>query len=164
MKTTDERMEQVLQQASATRARRQRQHQRIATWGGATTCLIVLVVASIATSSVGNTDALPGLTVGGNGLAASVFADSPAFGYLVVGLLGAMLGVALTVLVYRLGGGGDTKMHGCDMVDNAESRMMGEDRSQAASGVDEGNETKSHISDGALADSRGQFTHQEHAW
>ncbi len=75
--------------------------------------MVVLMVVSLAVSSVSDLEFATGLAGGEGGLAASVFAGSTTFGYLVVGLLGAALGVALTVLVHRLGSddgsGGSTK-------------------------------------------------------
>ena len=96
-------MEQVLRQARATRANQQRNRMRIAQWGGGAACMAVLMLVSLALSSVGDLGPVTDLTWGGSGLAASVFAGSSMHGYLIVGILGAVLGVALTVLVYRLG-------------------------------------------------------------
>lgn len=117
MKTTDERMARVLKQVSSAREKQRRQHQRIAAWSGGAACAVVLMVVSLAISSVSDFESATSLSGGESGLTASVFAGSTTFGYLVVGLLGAMLGVALTVLVHRLGRdgntGGSTKRDDC---------------------------------------------------
>ena len=103
MKSTDERMVQVLQRASATRRKQRRQMQLIAVWGGGVACVAILAVVSLAISSVGDLESVSSLTMGDGELVASVFSGSSTLGYLVVGVLGALLGVALTVLAYRLG-------------------------------------------------------------
>ena len=108
VKTTDERAAQALRRASAIQLQRRRRRQRAVAWGGGAACIAILALASLAVSSAGAPNASTILTVGEEGLEASVFAGSSMLGYFIVGFLGAALGVALTVLAYRLGPRGDT--------------------------------------------------------
>ena len=138
MKTTDERTAQVFQRAGAIRARQRLQRRRVAAWGGGAACIAVLAVASLAIASMGEPGTVAGVTAGEDGLAASVFADSTMLGYFIVGILGAVLGVALTILVYRLGRGeaGSTRAH--NAVDVAMDRTMRDDSNQLGLHVQDG--------------------------
>ena len=102
MKTTDERMRDVLARAQAREAALRRRRQRdVVICGGALVVAVVVVVGVGMASMAGPSVPPPsGTTLG---LMGSVVADGSALGYVVVGLLGLVLGVALTVLTYRVG-------------------------------------------------------------
>ena len=102
MRSTDERMNEVLGRARAREnaARRRRQH-AAAIIGGALSVVAVFAVG-MGLSSAGLSGNLA--PSGPFGLMGSVFSDNPAIGYIVVGLLGLVLGVVVTTLVFRLGG------------------------------------------------------------
>ena len=101
MRSTDERMNEVLGRARAREAATRRRRQRMTAIAGGTLSVVAVVAVGIGLSTVG----LSGNPVpnGPFGLMGSVFSDNPALGYVVTGLFGLVLGVAVTVLAYRLG-------------------------------------------------------------
>ena len=101
MRSTDERMDEVLGRARAREAATRRRHRRAAVTVGGALSIVTVVAVGIGLSSV----SLSGSHVpsGPLGLMGSVFSDNPALGYVAVGLLGLVLGVAITVMAYRLG-------------------------------------------------------------
>lgn len=102
MKTTDERMSDVLARAQAREAALRRRRQRAVAICGGALCVAVVVAVGAGMASMAGPSAPPTSSVT-LGLMGSVVADGSALGYVVVGLLGLALGVALTVLAYRAG-------------------------------------------------------------
>ena len=101
MKSTDERVSEVLGRARAREAAKRRRQQRIAAIGGGALAVAIVAAVGVGISllpSAGGASA--GATLG---LMGGVFAGGSALGYVVVGLLGLALGAAVTVLAYRLG-------------------------------------------------------------
>ena len=103
MKSTDERMEDVLGRARAHEAAARRRRQRAVAFGGGALSVIIVLATGIGVSSVMGDSAGVSSTAGQLGLMGSVFSGSSALGYIVVGLLGIVLGAAVAVLAYRLG-------------------------------------------------------------
>lgn len=101
MKTTDERMNAVLGRARARDAALRRRRQRVVAFGGGALSIIAVVAIGIGIASIRPSGASS--PSNSFGLMGSVLADSGAFGYVVVGLLGLVLGAAIAVVAYRLG-------------------------------------------------------------
>ena len=103
MKSTDERVNEVLGRARVREAANRRRRQRVAALGGGALAVAVVAVVGVSMSSMPDAGgASAGATLG---LMGSVFAGGSALGYVVVGLLGLARGAAGTVLAYRLGRG-----------------------------------------------------------
>lgn len=101
MRTTDERMDEVLRRARAREAADRRRRQRAVAIGGGALSVVAVAVAGMSLASMAGPSApSPGSTVG---LMGSVIAGGSALGYVVAGLLGLALGVAVTVLAFRAG-------------------------------------------------------------
>ena len=105
MRSTDERMEAVLGRARAREALVRRRRQRAVAVGGGALSVVAVVVAGIGVATGFGASSAAAGSAGPSGLMGSVFAGSPALGYIVVGLLGIVLGVAVATLAYRLGHG-----------------------------------------------------------
>jgi|GEM_PF-3559819 len=103
MKSTDERVSEVLGRARAQEAAARRRRQRIVAIGGGALSVVAVIAAGIGVASV-NLSGAP-MASGPFGLMGSVFSDSSVLGNVVVGFLGLVLGVAVTMLANRLGGG-----------------------------------------------------------
>ena len=101
MKSTDKRMNEVLGRARTRQAATRRRRQQMLAVGGGVASIAIVVIASMFAASVG-VFAAPVLD-GPYQLMASVFSNGAALGYVAVGLLGLMLGVAVTVLAYKVG-------------------------------------------------------------
>ncbi len=101
MRSTDERISEVLEQTRAREAVNRRRRRRVASIGGGTLAVIIVAAVGVGMSSL----AYSGSTSAGTtfGLMGSVFASGSALGYVVVGLLGIALGSAVTLLACRLG-------------------------------------------------------------
>ena len=105
MRSTDERMDAVLGRARAHEAAARRRRQRaVAVGGGVLSVLVVVALGLGVATGLGESSGAAGFAVA-SGLMGSVFSGSPALGYIVVGLVGIVLGAAVAVLVYRLGYG-----------------------------------------------------------
>lgn len=101
MKSTDERVREVLGRARAREAADRRRRQRIATFGGGALAVVIVASFGVGMSTLqGEETASTGATLG---LMGSVFAGGSALGYVVVGLLGLVLGAAVTAFAYRAG-------------------------------------------------------------
>ena len=98
MKSTDERVSEVLGRARAQEAAARRKKQRIAAFSSGVLAIVVVVAVGVGMSSLADA----GVTLG---LMGSVFAKGSAFGYVVVGLLGLALGAIATAFAYRIGRG-----------------------------------------------------------
>ena len=101
MKSTDERMNEVLGRTRTRQAATRRRRQQMLAVGGGVASIAVIVITSMFAASVGVFDA--SVLDGPHQLMASVFSNGAALGYVAVGLLGLMLGVAVTVLAYKVG-------------------------------------------------------------
>ena len=101
MRSIDERMGEVLGRTRAREAATRRKRQYATALIGGALSVVAVVAAGIGLSSVGLSGSLA--PNGPFGLMGSVFSDNPALGYVVVGLLGLVLGVVVTALVYRFG-------------------------------------------------------------
>ena len=93
----------VLGRARAHEAAARRRRQRAVAIGGGALSALVVVVVGIGASTVMGDSAGVSSTAGQLGLMGSVFSGSSALGYIVVGLLGIVLGAAVAVLACRLG-------------------------------------------------------------
>ena len=102
MRSTDERVEEVLGRARAHEAVARRRRQRAVALGGGLLSVVAVVLVGVGVASVAGPSGTEGLA-GRLGLMGSVLADGSALGYVVVGLLGIVLGAAVTVLSFRLG-------------------------------------------------------------
>ncbi len=101
MRSTDRRVEEVLARARAREVVLRRRRQRAVAIGGGVMGVVAVVAVGIGLARAGTSGlAAPNAVVG---LMGSVFAERPALGYVAVGLLGLALGVAITVLAYRVG-------------------------------------------------------------
>lgn len=102
MRTTDERMREVLSRARAREAASRRRRQRAVAIGGGTLSVAVVAVVGIGMASLaGRSGSAPSEAT--TGLMGSVLAGGPALGYVVAGLIGLVLGVAVTILAFRAG-------------------------------------------------------------
>ena len=101
MRTTDERVDEVLGRARAHEAHARRMRQQAVAFGGGALSVVAVVAVGIGVSSAAPLD-VSGID-GPFGLMGSVFAGGSALGYIAVGLLGLALGVAATVAAYRMG-------------------------------------------------------------
>ena len=103
MRSTDERMDAVLGRTKSYEAAARRRRQRAAAVGGGVLSIVMVVAVGIGVSrAVGDFAGISSVAVQ-LGLMGSVFSGSSALGYIVVGLLGIVLGSAVTVMAYRLG-------------------------------------------------------------
>ena len=102
MKSTDERMRDVLGRARAREAMNRRRRQRAVVLGGGVLSVIAVVLVGIGVSLSAGSSSSSDLA-GQLGLMGSVLTDGSALGYIVVGLLGIVLGAAIAALAYRLG-------------------------------------------------------------
>ena len=103
MRSTDERMAEVLGRAKVHETEIRRRRQRAVAFGGGCLSVVAVVLAGVGLSASA-TDASDAASVAGQlGLMGSVFADGSALGYVVVGLLGLALGTAVTAIAFRLG-------------------------------------------------------------
>lgn len=101
MKSTDERISEVLGRAQVREATNRRRRQRVAALGGGALAVAVVAAVGVGMSSLpGAQTASADATLD---LMGSVFASGSALGYVVVGLLGLVLGTAVTLVAYRLG-------------------------------------------------------------
>ena len=108
MRSTDERVNEVLGRARAQEVANRCRRQRIAALGGGALSIVVVAALGVGMSSLPGAEASPaGATLG---LMGSVFAGGSTLGYVVIGLLGFALGAAVTVLAYRLGRPRDGRM------------------------------------------------------
>lgn len=101
MRSTDERMNEVLGRVRVQESALRRKRQRIAALAGGALSVIVVVAVGMGVSSLEGANATSSIAT--VGLMGSVFADGSALGYIVVGLLGLVLGIVVTVLVCRFG-------------------------------------------------------------
>ena len=102
MKSTDERMKEALGRARAREVKRRRLQQRaVALGGGALSVVLIVLVGVTASSTAGQSGTSS--VAGQLGLMGSVFTEALDLGYVVVGLLGFALGVAVAALAYRFG-------------------------------------------------------------
>lgn len=102
MRSTDERMSEVLGRARMREVETRRRRKRAAALCGGALSIVIVVAVGIGVASA-NLSGAPASS-GPFGLMGNVFSDSSALGYVVVGVLGLVLGAAVTALAYRLGG------------------------------------------------------------
>lgn len=102
MKSTDERMDDVIGRARAYEAAARRRRKRAVAAGGGALSVAIVVLVGMGMSTVAGSDASASMA-GQLGLMGSVLAEGSAFGYVVVGLLGLVLGAAVAILAFRLG-------------------------------------------------------------
>lgn len=149
MKSTDERMRDVLGRAKAREAMRRRRRQRAVAAGGGVLGVAVVVAVGIGMSAgFGGSSGAEGFA-GPSGLMGSVFSGSSALGYIAVGLLGIVLGAAVTTLAYRLGG---RRGHGEEgiSVQTSPGTMVSPAKPQVAKNASESLDTNS-LQDGRRA-------------
>lgn len=114
MRTTDERMDQVLKRARAREAADRRRRQRAVAIGGGAISVVAVVAVGLGFALASGNDAP--FSAESLGLMGSALSGSSVLGYVVVGLLGLALGAAVTTLAFKLGhssshGGGAGKEH-----------------------------------------------------
>ena len=104
MKSTDERMEMVFERARERERMARRRKSRVVALSGGVLSVVAIVLVGIGVSMAVRSS---GSSPDGSGLdlMGSVFAGGSAFGYVAVGLTGIVLGVAVTVIVFRFGKG-----------------------------------------------------------
>ena len=100
MRSTDERMEEVFERTAAQRVATRQRRFRMAVFGGGAAGLAVVVFAALVMASLAETPSAPASTWQLT-LMGSVIANASALGYVVVGLLGIVVGAALTVVAFR---------------------------------------------------------------
>ena len=98
MRTNEERIEALHRRTSKLQTERKSRISYVSSVAGAATSLALVIALAIFMSSfVGNisvsTDA---------GMRASIFADSPFLGYVIVGLVAFILGISFTIFCFRL--------------------------------------------------------------
>ena len=114
MRSTDERMAEVLGRAKVHEAEIRRRRQRAVALGGGFLSVVAVVLVGVGFSSAvsGASDAAS--VAGQLGLMGSVFADGSALGYVVVGLFGLALGAAVAAIAFRLGRGRSASVYGAE--------------------------------------------------
>lgn len=103
MKSTDERMAEVLGRAKVHEAEIRRGRQRAVAFGGGFLSVVAVVLVGVGFSAFASSSSDAASLAGQLGLMGSVFADGSALGYVVVGLFGLALGAAVTAIAFRLG-------------------------------------------------------------
>lgn len=103
MKSTDERMNDVLGRAKAREAATRRRRQRIAGFAGGALCVIAIALVGIGVASVAAESTGPSALAGQLGLMGSVIADASAAGFIAIGLAVLVVGAAVSALAYRMG-------------------------------------------------------------
>ena len=103
MKSTDERMNDVIGRAKAREAATRRRRQHVAGFAGGALCVVAVVLVGIGVSSVAAEATGPSALVGQLGLMGSVISDASAAGYIAIGLAVLVVGVAVSILAYRMG-------------------------------------------------------------
>ncbi|MBQ9041669.1 MAG: hypothetical protein IJ111_02510 [Eggerthellaceae bacterium] len=101
MRSTDERMNEVLSRARTREVASRRKWQRAVAIGGGALSIVVVAVAGLGFASASGAGISH--SAGSLGLMGNVLSGGSALGYIVVGLLGLLLGVAVTVLTFKLG-------------------------------------------------------------
>lgn len=102
MRSIDERMGEVLKRASAREAGVRAWRRRAVALAGMAVSVAVIVFVGVSVASVSGESNAAG-QAGQLSLMGSVLADGSALGYVAVGLLGLVLGAAVTLLAIRLG-------------------------------------------------------------
>lgn len=103
MRSTDERMAEVLGRAKVHEAEIRRKRQRAVAFGGGMLSVVAVVLVGVGLSAYATGASDAASVTGQLGLMGSVFAGGSALGYVVVGLLGLALGAAVTAIAFRLG-------------------------------------------------------------
>ena len=103
MRSTDERIDDVFGRAREHEATQRRRRRRAVSVGGGILSVIVVVLVGLGVSSVSEGPLGSSDLAGQLGLMGSVLANGAALGYVVVGLLGIVLGAAVTMAAYRFG-------------------------------------------------------------
>ena len=102
MKSTDERMGEVFKRASAREVASRLWRRRAVAFGGMVVSIAVIVFVGMSVAAVSGQAGAADKT-GSLALMGSVLADGSALGYVVVGLLGIVLGAVVTLLAMRFG-------------------------------------------------------------
>ena len=103
MRSTDEHMAEVLGRARANEAQIRRRRQRAIALGGGVLSVFAVVLVGVGLSSSVSGSVDTATLAGQLGLMGSVHAHGSAFGYVVVGLLGLVLGATVTSIAFKLG-------------------------------------------------------------
>ena len=103
MKSTAERMNDVLGRAKAREAITHRRRQRIAGFAGGALCVIAVALVGIGVASVAAESAGPSALAGQLGLMGGVIADASAAGCIALGLAVLVVGAGVSILAYRMG-------------------------------------------------------------
>ena len=129
MKSTDERMNDVLGRARMHEAAARRKRQRVAGFAGGALCVIAVVLIGVGVASVAAETTGPSTLAGQLGLMGSVISDASAAGYIVIGLAVLVVGAAVSVLAYRMG----RPMADADESENVSSTHFHENESKIRS-------------------------------
>ena len=100
MRSHEERVAAVKRRIAQEEQKKRLRRSRVITAGSAAACLALIAGISVWMPGVMEHAAADGYA--GFGAAASMFAGSPAAGYLIVGLLSFLLGVCVTALCFRI--------------------------------------------------------------
>ena len=100
MRSHEERIAETKRRIAAREKEKRLRCGRIIMTSAAAACLVLLVCAALAMPDL--TAQIPAGDYSGFETAASIFRDSAALGYIVIGLLAFLLGVCVTVLCFRL--------------------------------------------------------------
>lgn len=100
MRTEQERMELIRNRTLEIRRKEQKRRQRIVDFGCVAACVILIACQGVLMPQVENQQAytMDGFFPG----AASIFGNNSAQGYILMGMICFLLGVCVTVLLYRL--------------------------------------------------------------
>ena len=100
MRTTEERMNAIRQRTAVLKAEQRRRKQYVLSSACAAACLLIVIGLGI--QMPGLVDRLPNGEVLHTSGAASLIGSNTALGYILMGVLAFLLGVSVTLLLYRL--------------------------------------------------------------
>ena len=100
MRSTEERVAAVKRRVAQIERQKRQRKNRIVALSSVAACLAVIVGASLALPGISEKMIIGGYA--GYETAASIFSDSAAVGYIIIGLLAFVLGVCVTVLCFGL--------------------------------------------------------------
>lgn len=100
MRSNEERVTAVRRRVAQIERQKRHRKNRIIALAAMAACLVVIVGASFALPGISEKMIIGGYA--GYETAASIFSDSAAVGYIIIGLLAFVLGVCVTVLCFKL--------------------------------------------------------------
>ncbi len=99
MRTTEERTELILKKTEKIKAHRRRLRTAVLHSCSCCACAVLIVLCAINLPRVGSSDSI---SVGDESAAATLLAQNPAIGYIIMAILAFLLGVCVTALMFRI--------------------------------------------------------------